>query len=170
MGYGLGLMIRRRDGETTIGHNGTINGYAATMELMPSQELAVIVLSNRNNYDPAHITQAAFDLFVDHSATPPAQEIVVDEATLASYSGIYRMTSALPGEASEEVAIAVQGGRLTAAMPGVTFELRPVGTDLFDVYVPELAEPITRLAFLRDDAGNILYMHFTMHALARVGE
>ncbi|MCA1480831.1 hypothetical protein, partial [Bradyrhizobium sp. NBAIM08] len=145
-----------------------INGYAATMELMPSQEVAVIVLSNRNNYDPARITQAAFDLFVAPDEQQPSPELTLDEATLASYAGQYAMSSALPGEEAEVVAVAVQGGGLTATMPGVTFELRAVGTDLFDVYVPQVAEPVTQLAFLRDESGTIQYMSFTLHALKRV--
>ena len=170
VGYGLGLLIRTRSGETSVGHNGTINGYAATMELMPSQELAVIVLSNRNNYDPAHITQAAFDLFVAPTGNSPSQEIALDAVTLASYAGRYVMASALPGEEAEEVTVAVEGSGLMATMPGVTFDLRAVGTDLFDVYVPQVAEPVTQLAFLRDESGAIQYMSFTLHALMRVDE
>ncbi len=127
MGYGLGLLVSTRNGEATVGHNGTINGYSATMELMPSQELAVIVLSNRNNYDPERITQAAFDLFVETPETTSTQEIALDEATLATYTGRYVMSSALPGEAAEFVEVAVQDGRLMASMTGITFELRACG-------------------------------------------
>jgi hypothetical protein len=151
-----------------VGHNGNINGYAATLEVMPSQELAVIVLSNRNNYDPARIMQATFDLFVGPVETPPLQEIMLDEATLSAYTGRYAMSSALPGEEAEVVTVAVQEGHLTASLPGVTFALRAVGNDLFDLYVPEMAEPVTQLAFLRDDTGTIQYMSFTMHALIKV--
>jgi hypothetical protein len=45
-----------------------------------------------------------------------------------------------------------------------------VGNDLFDVYVPQVAEPVTQLAFLRDESGTIQYMSFTLHALMRVQE
>jgi CubicO group peptidase (beta-lactamase class C family) len=165
--YGLGLLIRQQDGETIIGHNGTINGYAATMELMPSQEAAVIVLSNRNNYDPARITQAAFDLVAPHPTSAPAQEIGLEAATLAEYAGRYTMSSSLPGQAAEAMTVAVQDGQLTATLPGVTFRLAALGNDLFAVYVPEVAEPITQLAFLRDENGAIQYLSFTLHALVK---
>jgi CubicO group peptidase (beta-lactamase class C family) len=168
LSYGLGLLIRMRVGATIIGHGGNINGYAATLELMPSEELAVIVLSNRNNYEPASITQAAFDLFVERPGSPPAQEILLDEAALNAYAGRYAMSSALPGEEVEGVTVAVQEGRLTASLPGVTFALRAVGNDLFDLYVPEMAKPVTQLAFLRDDSGEIQYMSFAMHALMKI--
>jgi len=163
----LGLMLRKRNGETTVGHNGSINGYAATMEVMPSQELAVIVLSNRNNYDPERIVQAAFDLFVPHPDTPPAQEITLDEATLASYTGRYVMSSSLPGEAAETVSVIVEAAHLQASLPEVTFDLRALGNDVFDLYAPQVAEPVARLAFMRDATGVIQYMSFTMHALMR---
>ena len=169
VGYGLGLLIHVANGVTTIGHNGTINGYAATLETLPRQELAVIVLSNRNNYDPAHITQAAFKLFGVQTVAPAAPELTLDDATLAAYTGRYVMSSALPDQGNEVVTVAMQGGHLTASLPGVTFELRAVDKDLFDVYVPELAEPVTQMAFLRDDAGAIQYMSFTLHALLRQG-
>jgi hypothetical protein len=137
-------------------------------------------LSNRNNYDPARIVQAAFALFGEQPAKEPAHEIKLDDAALASYAGRYIMHSALPTEAAEEVIVAVQGGRLTAALPGVTFMLRAVGADLFDVYAPGMDEPMTQLAFLRantggtntegTDTGAIQYMSFTMHALRRAAQ
>jgi CubicO group peptidase (beta-lactamase class C family) len=170
MGYGLGLSIRMQDGETVIGHNGNIDGYAATIELLPDQELAVIVLSNRNNYETRGIAQAAIDLVLGRPAAPPAPAVTMDEATLADYTGRYAMMSALPGQEPEVMTVTLQGGALTASLPGVTFELRPVGTDLFDLYVPDLAEPVTQLAFVRDESGAIHYMSFTMHALMRVTE
>jgi CubicO group peptidase (beta-lactamase class C family) len=170
MGYGLGLSIRTQDGETMIGHNGNIDGYAATIELLPSQELAVIVLSNRNNYETRRIAQAAIDIVLGRSATPPTPPIEVDQATLASYAGRYAMSSALPEQEAEVMTVAQQAGALTASLPGVTFELRPIGTDLFDVYVPDLAEPVTQLAFIRDESGAVHYMSFTMHALIKLAD
>ena len=168
MGYGLGLVIRSQAGETVIGHNGNINGYSASLELIPSQELAVIVLANRNNFETTRITQAAFELFLGEIEAPPAVAIEVDEATLASYAGRYVMSSAFPEEPSEVVTVAVQEGSLTASLPDVTFELRPVAPDLFALYVPGVAEPLTQLAFVRNELGAIQYMSFTMHALIRM--
>ena len=62
----------------------------------------------------------------------------------------------------------MQEGGLTASLPDVTFELRPVAPDLFALYVPGVAEPLTQLAFVRDELGAIQYMSFTMHALVRM--
>jgi hypothetical protein len=62
----------------------------------------------------------------------------------------------------------VQNGQLTASLPGVTFELRAVGKDLFDLYVPQENAPVSRIAFVRDATGAINYMSFTMHALMRL--
>jgi CubicO group peptidase (beta-lactamase class C family) len=168
MGYGLGLLIRTQVGETVIGHNGNINGYSASLELISSHELAVIVLANRNNFETTRITQAAFELFLGSIEPPPAAAFELDETTLASYAGRYVMSSALPEQPSEVVTVAVQEGGLTASLPDVTFELRPVAADLFDLYAPGVAEPLTRLAFVRDELGAIQYMSFTMHALIRM--
>lgn len=170
LGYGLGLLRRTVNEHLLIGHNGTINGYTAQLETLPSQELAVIVLSNRNNYDPARITHAAFELFGISTAALPAPELALDDATLAAYVGSYVMASALPDQGDEVVMVAVQDGHLTASLPGVTFALRAVGGDRFDGYVPEVAEPVTQLAFLRDDMGAVQYMSFTLHALMKVRE
>lgn len=167
LGYGLGLLIRKRSGETTIGHNGAINGYAATLEMMPSKDTTVIVLSNRNNYDPERIVQAAFDFFVARPATPPVQPITLDNAAMASYAGHYLVANALPGQPPDVVVVSVQHGKLTATLPQVTFEMRALGNDVFDLYVPELPDPVARLAFVRDGSGAIQYMSFTMHALMK---
>jgi CubicO group peptidase (beta-lactamase class C family) len=178
MGYGLGLLIRTTGGETITGHHGNINGYAATLELLPSQGLAVIVLSNRNNFEVPRIARAVVDLFVDRTESSsvqlPAQAPDLDEAALASYAGRYVMPNAMPndlsGQEAEVMTVAMQGERLTASLPGVTFELRPVAPDLFDLYVPQVAEPVTRLAFMRDASGEIAYMSFSLHALMRIEE
>ena len=169
MGYGLGLVTRTRNGEAMLGHNGTINGYSAAMEMLPSQELAVIVLSNRNNYDPERIMQAAFDLFGVAPQTP-APEVQPDAAALAEYSGRYRFASAFPEGEGEGMTIAAQGGFLTAVLPNVTFELRPVGGDVFNLYEPQAAAPTRQVAFLRDASGAIRYLFFGMNALPRVAE
>jgi CubicO group peptidase (beta-lactamase class C family) len=168
IGYGLGLMMRTLGEETLVGHNGTINGYTASLEMLPSQDLAVIVLTNRNNYAPTRITQAAFELVGNLPHTVPAAPVTLDDATLTEYAGSYLMSSALPEQPAEIMVVEVQEGRLTASLPGVTFELRPIGTDLFDLYVPNEAEPVTQLAFVRDVSGSVHYMSFTMHALLRV--
>ena len=122
----------------------------------------------------AHEAEAA--QFYERLQTPAERKRLMDgyrpldEATLASYAGRYVMASALPGEEAEEVTVAVAVSGLTATMPGVTFDLRAVGTDLFDVYVPQVAQPVTQLAFLRDESGTIQSMSFTLHALMRVDE
>jgi CubicO group peptidase (beta-lactamase class C family) len=172
--YGLGLLLRQRGEETIIGHHGNINGYAATLELLPSHGLAVIVLSNRNNFEVPRIARAVTELFVDRAEASPvaAQLPELDEAALAAYAGRYVMPNAMPtdlsGQEAEAMTVAMQDGRLTASLPGVTFELRPVGPDLFDLYVPQTVEPVTRLAFMRDASGAIAYMSFSLHALMRV--
>src|SRR5690606_34977963 len=104
-----GLMVRTHEGQTVIGHSGNINGYTASLELLPSQALGVIVLSNRNNFGAAPITQAAFELFTgaaDRVESAPNQLFEMDEATLASYAGRYAMVSALPGEEAEVMSVA----------------------------------------------------------------
>lgn len=44
--YGLGWVMRRRDGRRVIKHDGGNNGFVADLEIWPDDGLVIVVLSN----------------------------------------------------------------------------------------------------------------------------
>ncbi|HET9017833.1 MAG TPA: serine hydrolase, partial [Thermomicrobiaceae bacterium] len=46
--YGLGWALHTVGGERVIGHGGTTNGFQAQLQLVPSRDFAVAVLTNSN--------------------------------------------------------------------------------------------------------------------------
>ncbi|HEV8530357.1 MAG TPA: serine hydrolase domain-containing protein, partial [Methylomirabilota bacterium] len=58
-GWGLGFRIYREEGRTCIGHGGLVPGHAAEVRLLPSEKIAIIVLSNAEDTWPLLYAQRA---------------------------------------------------------------------------------------------------------------
>jgi len=71
--YGCGLGTGRREGETTWGHSGAVNGFLAYSTMLPRTTSSVVVLSNYDQVDAgATIRKKLVDLlFQAHDTRPP---------------------------------------------------------------------------------------------------
>jgi hypothetical protein len=58
-GYGFGAFVNTVDGETAVGHGGTLPGYQFGYERFTRLPLTVLVMSN---VYPANVDRMAFDL------------------------------------------------------------------------------------------------------------
>lgn len=52
-GYGLGFSTWREDDRTVVGHAGWVGGYRSQLSFLPEEKIAVIVLTNSDDGDPA---------------------------------------------------------------------------------------------------------------------
>jgi len=135
--YGFGLEIGEYRGLRTIGHGGGDPGYRAYVVRYPDQGLAVAVLCNLDDIDPATLTRGVADIHLAdafatpsaNSATPPHVSLSAEQ--LASKVGLYRDPS------NESVGrIFVRDGKLMAsegAGEGESVELTPVSANRFVV-------------------------------------
>jgi CubicO group peptidase (beta-lactamase class C family) len=93
-GYGLGLAVSRRRGVRQIGHGGADAGYRADVERYPDQGLAVAVLCNASNSNPADLAARVADVYLGSSVAPvvatQAGGMRLASDVLVKYAGVYR--------------------------------------------------------------------------------
>jgi hypothetical protein len=135
--YGFGLEIARYRGLRTIGHGGGDPGYRAHVVRYPDQGLAVAVLANLEEIDPAKLAQGVADIYLaSEFSTPPAArtaatlpDVSLSKEQLAGKAGLYRNQST--GTFGRYF---VHEGKLMSA-PGAgtepNIELKPVRPDRF---------------------------------------
>lgn len=68
-GIGLAFRLRRLQGETVVGHNGSVPGWNASLVLCPARGLAVVALTNRAvgpsaEFGAGRITSAVLDVML----------------------------------------------------------------------------------------------------------
>lgn len=99
-GYGCGLSVERRKGETLFGHGGAVNGYLSYNAFIPRTRSGVAVLVNSLAADPRAIANVVLDLIVaDGVATRPVPEVTgppVDDVARQIVAAMQRGT--LPRE------------------------------------------------------------------------
>lgn len=154
--YGLGWYISVYRGHLYAWHTGATDGYNAYVGLLPYDDLAVVVLSNRLDHQaPEVISRWIFDRFldlpgIDWQAALEDQDDLVREVQhdvevrlealadpaeptsrpLADYAGVYR------NPAYGDLEITLQGDGLVGSFHGLTGPLRHWRGDLFVFELP----------------------------------
>ncbi len=150
--YGFGIVADTLRGERMLQHGGGINGFSTFLLYLPDSELTVAALYNADAGKPGAIGPATLARMVAAQAIgkpyPAKQPIAVDEATLKTYEGVYRI------DENTTRVLRVVDGRLTSQRSGgPVFPLIPVGKDNF-----AFEEGFTRLVIERGDDGGITAM------------
>ncbi|MFT3914208.1 MAG: serine hydrolase domain-containing protein [Anaeromyxobacteraceae bacterium] len=142
---GLGWALGELLGGPTAEHGGTVDGFAAYQLAVPSEQVFVAVLTNREAGEPLPAAVAAGLAMLALGVRPPAPVAVpVPQATLDAYAGTYGSPGA-PRHVRRagdglELERPAQDGR-----PPLVRRLVPVGPDTFEC--PAL--PRVRLTFER---------------------
>jgi len=146
--YARGQVVRDYRGVRTVGHGGLWPGYRTEFLRAPSEEIAVIVISNRADSDPLVLAHQVLDLLLDArpgaapapvraepEATRPLVGSWLDPVTAATLDitvtpdGITSFTAyGLPFEPSK-----LPDGRLGTVRGMGSFALRPVDADTIEV-------------------------------------
>lgn len=105
-GYGCGLSIGNRRGQTVLAHNGAVAGFYALNSTVPATRSAVILFSNLDSYDAVDTIYAR--LMAALVATPPKT------ATPA-------IAGPPPADAMKAMFLALQAGRVDRAQLGEEF-------------------------------------------------
>jgi CubicO group peptidase (beta-lactamase class C family) len=133
-GWGLGFRIFREDGRVCFGHGGLVPGHAADVRLLPTEKIAVIVLSNAEDAWPFAYGQRAAALLVPAiaaatSALPVPRE---PDGGLSVYLGRYRNAWG-----DSQVLLGASGLRVVAPINADPSEgmdtLTPVGPHTFRI-------------------------------------
>jgi CubicO group peptidase (beta-lactamase class C family) len=150
--YGLGWMLHDWRGHQLVEHGGNIDGYAASVAMIPELNMGYVLLTN---VSATVLQQSGMELVFDALVgdSYKGEEPVVEEK-LEDYAGAY-LASFAPLE-DTAVTVVVKDGALAVDVPGqMVFDLKPPdenGRRAFAISA-EIA-----VSFERDDAGNVVMM------------
>lgn len=150
--YGFGIVADTLRGERMLQHGGGINGFSTYLLYLPDSGLTVAALYNADSGKPGALGAETVARMIAAQAIgkpyPSKQPIPVDEATLKSYEGVYRVDD------NATRVLRVVDGKLTSQRTGgPVFTLIPVARDTF-----AFEEGFTRLLIERDNDGAISAM------------
>ena len=60
-GWGWGFQVMRKKGKTFVGHGGSLMGFRTNLLINPEDKIAIIVLTNADDGEPAAIAEKAFE-------------------------------------------------------------------------------------------------------------
>ena len=150
--YGFGIVADTLRGERMLQHGGGINGFSTFLIYLPDTELTIAVLYNADDGKPGAIGPSTIARMIAAQAIgkpyPAKQPISVDEATLKTYEGVYRVD-----ESATRVLRVVDGKLTSQRTGGAPFALIPVGKDTF-----AFDDGFTRMVIERNDSGAITGM------------
>jgi CubicO group peptidase (beta-lactamase class C family) len=172
--WGLGWFRCDWDSHRLIGHDGNTIGQSAYLRLLPSEGLAVTLLTNGGTahalYEDLYreIFAELAGVAMPESPQPPAEPVTVD---LDRHVGTYRRASALMEVFNAEDGLHLRTtatGPLAEMLPEKTQEypMVPVTEDLFLIRYPELGAwiPVTFYELATGEQ----YLHFGVRATPKV--
>jgi CubicO group peptidase (beta-lactamase class C family) len=158
--YGYGLVVGRSKGERVWTHGGAINGYNASVTMLPDRKAAVVVIVNGSGAAVAPIESRALALatgFTRATVTPARRApTAADRAALV---GRYAMGGV-------QIEIIEQAGALQLRQGTVAMPLELDGTDRLIVTTPTGGR---QTFFVRIVDGRATYLYSGSRALARQG-
>jgi CubicO group peptidase (beta-lactamase class C family)/alpha-beta hydrolase superfamily lysophospholipase len=158
--YAYGITTSKRGGELVWQHGGSINGFDATVVMLPGRKFAVVLLDNLSGAPLNGIVDAAIKYVT--GLTPPTQTPPpprdATPAERGALVGRYAM-----GRTSVE--IADESGALVFKQGAQTRPLRLAGSN--GLVIGGANGPAIRMAFVRGADGRVAYLHQATRALAR---
>lgn len=118
MGYGLGWMLHEWNDKRVVEHGGNIDGFAASVAMLPEEELGVVLLANVG-MTPLQAT--AHNLVFEALLTDAYLPAVESGENLSRFVGEY--VSTLPGFGGKNFEVLIKDGKLAVDVPGQTVYL-----------------------------------------------
>lgn len=126
IGYGLGWMLREWNGKRVVEHGGNIDGFAASVALLPDEQLGMVLLTNAS-MSPLQGTamNLVFDALLTDAYLPPSSEGGED---LSRFVGKY--VAEIPGFGGQSFEVLIKDGKLAVDVPGqMVYLLEPPDPD-----------------------------------------
>jgi CubicO group peptidase (beta-lactamase class C family) len=157
--YGYGLVVGRSGTDRVWTHGGSINGYNASITMLPDRKAAVIVLVNGPGAGIDAIESAALQLAVGYSAPKTAAPAARDAnaAERAALVGRY-------AQGRNVLEVLEQDGALTVKQGDAVMNAKLVGVNELLVTPPQGA---ARHLFVRAENGRAIYLYAGSRAYAR---
>ena len=157
--YGYGLVVGRSGKDRVWTHGGAINGYNASVTMLPDRKAAVIVLVNGPGSGIDAIESAALQLAVGY-AQPKVTAPVPRDANAAERAALVGRYA----QGRNVLEVREQDGALKMLQGGITMTVKMVGTQELEVTPPQGAP---RRVYARTDNGKAAYLYAGSRAFAR---
>ena len=141
--YGFGWFVGNIQGSPMIEHGGGINGFLTASLMLPEEKVFVAVFSNCTCNRTSDVANEIAAIVIDKPFE--FEKIAMDEATMASYQGVYERTA-------EDVRVFTftDGKLYSLRTGGQKYEIHPFSKDRFF-----FDDSIATLEFNRDETGQI---------------
>ncbi len=155
--YGYGLLSYRERGVRVVSHGGASTGYGSTIQFVPEQRFAVIVLTNSSGETLPQTRDKAMELLLSLTSPEPETSPVpqsLSEVELRGYTGIY-------SHAPRTWEVFMKEGKLFLRHEGAEQSLTNVGQHTFSYGA-------RRLVFVPGANGETQHMFMGLYAARKV--
>ncbi len=161
--YGMGWMLREWEGRRVIEHGGNIDGFAAQVSLLPTENLGYVLLTNVSATPlQSGSIQLVFDTLLGEETAGESIEASSEKNDLTAFEGDYVGNFAHFQDAI--FTVAEKNGRLTVDIPGQqVFEMKPPDEE----GLWEFALPVgVQISWVRGEDGEVKEMILHQSGLA----
>ncbi|PRQ08572.1 serine hydrolase domain-containing protein [Enhygromyxa salina] len=150
--YGMGWMLREWHGHRLVEHGGNIDGFAASVAMLPDDGLGMVLLTNVGMTPLQESGQALVWEALLTDAYLPVEAGSGED--FSRFLGKYDTGSGLPGFGGEPFEVVIKDGRLAVDVPGQTvYTLNPPDDEDWRVF--EQTDEIA-ISFDEDADGNVI--------------
>ena len=157
-GQGIGFAVNRIDGRLYVGHGGGYPGYTTNTTIQLDDRVGVIVLTNTNDSNPAHIARQLMTTVGEAvaEATKPSPAKVAWDPSWARFAGLYRTSWG-------DTRVLVIEDRLVSMSPtsgsiGEPIALEPVGDGTFRMQAPTGGGAVGEIVRFVEEDGEVVRM------------
>ena len=158
--YCYGLTTSMHRGVRIVEHGGAIDGFGASIRMLPDRKAAVVILVNKGGGSLPKTSERALELLAPlQPAAPVGTPMAMDAAEMAKYAGAYF-------NGSTRIDLVVRDGKLFFRRGGQEAEVVKTGPLRFSMTAPGASSPQT-LALVPGADGGIAYLHTGSRALKK---
>jgi len=160
--YAYGLTTAMHRGVRLVEHGGAIDGFGASVRMLPDQKAAVVTLVNRTGGQLEKTSERALELLatLQPTASHPTTPIAMDATEMAKYTGTY-----LNG--ANRIELLVRDGKLWLRQGAGERAATKIGDLRFAVEGPPGARPL-EFALVPGTDGQTAFLHIGSRALRKL--
>ena len=159
--YAYGLTTSTHRGARIVEHGGAIDGFGASVRMLPESKAAVVILVNKSGGGLPKTSERALELVasLQPATPPPTAPIAMDAGELARYGGSYT-------NGTQRVELLARDGRLFFRRGSTEMEAMKTGELLFAM-TPPTGGAAQNFALVPGAGGTIAYLHAGSRAFKR---
>ena len=159
--YAYGLTTSMHRGVRVVEHGGSIDGFGASVRMLPDRKAAVVILVNKSGASLPKTSERALELLAPLQSAGPAvvTTIPMDASELAKYAGSYT-------NPPERIDLAIRDGKLYFHRGTQDGEVTKVGDLRFSI-TPAGAAGAQTFVLVPGPDGTIAFLHMSSRAFKR---